>query len=275
MSFTEVWHDLIQELMQFGDDVDVGEWQSTKVDHPLQIFCELLFQDLKLRVPQTKEALMQDIKPDLPWAEDHFQERVSGIPHNPPPSEKWWPWRDKSLDNAAFTEDGEKFSHTYPERYWPKWAGQYQFYDEAWLRHNGIQGIRYAYGDLTDVIIQLIENPLTRQAYLPVWFPEDTGAVSGQRVPCSLGYHFIIRRNQLHCAYYIRSCDILRHLRNDVYMTARLMQWVRKQVQESHTDLEVGTMHMHITSLHCFKGDFPKLSQILSELEERQYGAAI
>ena len=66
------------------------------------------------------------------------------------------------------------------------------------------------YGDLDDVVTLLTNDPLTRQAFLPMWFPEDTGVVHGTRVPCSLGYHFMQRDGRLSITYYIRSCDIVR-----------------------------------------------------------------
>jgi thymidylate synthase len=96
--------------------------------------------------------------------------------------------------------------------------------------------------------------------------------VHGERVPCSLGYHFIIRDNDLHVAYFIRSCDFYRHFRDDIYLTCRLAQWVLGQCKLHAEDEDmkfwaqvgVGTIHMHMTSLHCFRGDLPKL--------EREYG---
>ena len=118
------------------------------------------------------------------------------------------------------------------------------------------RGIRFTYGDLQDVVELLQMSPLTRQAYLPVWFPEDTGAHHGERVPCTLGYHFIIRGGALHIIYYIRSCDFLRHFRDDVYMAARLALWVYDRVGAA---LKMGNLTMHITSLHVFEADMPVL----------------
>lgn len=240
-----------------AERVEVGSWQSqqgTQFDTTYEL------ADVSISVPvpypddEYGEAegtwlqLTKDIfKPNLPWAEDHFLERVSGIPHNPPPSQAWWPFAQN--DNGDHKED-DKFSHTYPERYWPKFA------NEGEIRPNGRQvfvphnGIRYEYGDLLNVIDLLREQPLTRQAYLPVWFPEDTGVVEGQRVPCTLGYHFMIRRGKLSIRYYMRSCDFRRHFRDDVYMTVRLAQWVAQQL-----GVATDEMIMHISSLHIFEGD--------------------
>jgi thymidylate synthase len=76
------------------------------------------------------------------------------------------------------------------------------------------------------VIDLLRDRPTTRQAFIPIWFPEDTGAHHGERVPCTLGYHLMARDGRLKIVYYMRSCDFLRHFRDDVYMAGRLCQWV-------------------------------------------------
>lgn len=271
--FDSMYSYLIWRLLNQGMEVQVGEWQSTKVEHELQTFIELFRINLEYFNWDTKDELQWDIKPDLPWAEDHFQERISGIPHNPPPSERYWPWRDKTKDNEDFKE-GKVFSHTYPERYWPSraymWVNDVHFGRMKWYP----RGVRYDFGDFADVVNQLQENPLTRQAYLPVFFPEDTGNKNKVRVPCSLGYHFMVRGGRLHCDYYIRSCDLLRHFKNDLYMTARLQQYVLEHLQTFHKDIGIGTLMMHITSLHAFKGDRSRLLSIRSILEKRaDYGS--
>ncbi len=43
------------------------------------------------------------------------------------------------------------------------------------------RGIRYRYADLHDVIDTLNKDPLTRQAYIPIWFPEDGSAMPGRK----------------------------------------------------------------------------------------------
>lgn len=199
--------------------------------------------------------LVKDIEPDLPWADDHFLERVSGSPLNPPPSEAWWPHAPQG--NSRFIEEGV-FSHTYPERYWPRFAGDGG--DEA------PRGIRFRYGDLNDLIDMLLATPYTRQAYLPVWFPEDLGAPLNARRPCTLGYHFILRDGKLHVVYFIRSCDYLRHFRNDIYLTVMLQHWILNQCAERDGEsawfgADPGSFTMHCTSLHLFRNDYRKVFQ--------------
>lgn len=152
-------------------------------------------------------------------------------------------------DEAAGRISELMFNHSYAERYWcaHPWSGQKP------------RGIRYAYGDLNDVIDLLVRNPGTRNAYLPVWFPEDTGVVHGGRTPCTIGYLFRMRENRLSVSYDIRSCDFVRHFKDDVYLTVRLLIWVIEQCRkkdERWNDVQPGMFTMHIGSFHIFENDW-------------------
>jgi thymidylate synthase len=243
-----------------------GEWQAMNTSRSSAHATHEL-EDVSLvwdQVPSYASVAIPAV--DWDWAKEHFNERVAGVPVNPAPSHVRWPYAVR--DNADHTT-GEVFDHTYPERFWPKFA------NEGTTRPNGRQvfvphnGIRFEYGDLDDVVNLLVRAPLTRQAYLPVWFPEDTGAVDGQRVPCTLGYHFMQRRGFLSCRYYIRSCDAYRHLSNDVFMAVALMNWIcnamadRTQDREMKLKVRPGSFAMHIASLHSFVGDHAKLKERL------------
>lgn len=238
---------------------------------------ELLHVTMEYDLPENALLLGVATGARLPWAEDHFQERVSGKPLNPAPSEAWWPFRQNKSGNtneAHKSEGGQAFSHTYPERMWPKFANPIGdgIMDEHDL--NPMMGIRFNYGDLVDVVKQLVHHPMTRQAYLPIWFPEDTGAVKGQRVPCTLGYHFIIRDGKLDISYFMRSTDLLRHFQDDVYMAGRLAQWMVDEINFSYETsyygdvyptpdeqkLEVGKLIFHTANMHIFVGDVPLIN---------------
>lgn len=190
---------------------------------------------------------------DMPWARDHFAERVGGVPLNPPPSEAHWPWHGARGDQF---KDGGKYDHTYPERMWPKFAGDAYGTRVAVPHH---VGVRFKYGDLGDVVTQLQTDPFTRQAYLPIWFPEDTGKTD-VRVPCSLGYHFIRNGPYIDVNYFIRSCDMTRHLSNDIYFTYMLLEWVTQRLTKPASETEWGApypgrMTMFISNLHILRGD--------------------
>lgn len=244
-------------LFRKSELIESQTWQSVKtVGEPGMKMWEVLnyyFQVLMGNYPIYE--MMEHIKPNLPWADIHFNERVGGLPLNPGESYKLWPFykRDKDMRN-----EGEQFSHTYMERFWPKKAGNYNDVCPACPNYKTLSGIRYEYGDLQDVVNLLKNDPTTRQAFLPVWFPEDTGATHGKRVPCTIGYHFTIRNNKINITYYIRSCDFLRHFRDDIYLAVCLVDWVRQLV---NTNLELGTYTMHIGNLHIFEYEKPILKK--------------
>lgn len=249
---------LMSDLLE-APVIHTGEWQSMDTSAS-QAHRTHEIEDVSLVWDQVPSHAFDTIPAvDFGWAREHFQERVSGEPLNPAPSHVRWPYAIR--DNADHTDGNDVFDHTYPERFWPRFA------NEGNERYNGRQvytphnGIRFEYGDLGDVVELLVRNPLTRQAYLPVWFPEDTGAVTSQRTPCTLGYHFMQRKGFLSCRYYIRSCDAYRHLSNDVYFAAALMHWICGEITSLTADREMklrvrpGSLTMHIASLHSFTGD--------------------
>lgn len=260
--------DMGPALLDMGSRVEVPTWQALDVrDKPQGATIELENTLLHAwKIPSTVEYLQHCTKPNLPWAENQFLERVGGKPLNPGETFKEWPWYKGNVEQHQVEDHGHKFSHTYMERYWPVTAGRGEGHPIDVGRN---RGIRYNYGDLNDVINLLAREPTTRQAYLPVFFPEDTGAVHGERIPCSLGYLFLMREGKLNITYYIRSCDFLRHFKDDVYMTARLCQWVLEQLQVGNDapadgpwdSIEPGYLTMHIGSLHVFEGDLPKLKR--------------
>ena len=247
-------------------EVHTEKWQGKEIKEDDRFrMIEILNHSFSCAIDPDINELIKQIGPNLPWANDHFEERVGGIPYNPPPSHNWWPFAQKNNEEFGGLE---KFSHTYPERMWPKWADCdmrsdgliYEQYSDQGCPH---KGIRYEYGDLKDVVNLLHKEPFTRQAFLPIWFPEDTGVVFGGRVPCTIGYHFIRRFNHLHVVYYIRSCDFFRHFRDDIYMCARKVIWMIEKLREldmkEWEDVKPGTLTMHITSLHAFAPEKPLL----------------
>lgn len=267
-------------LLKEQPPIHIGEWQSKDTSKlPQMATHELTDIVFMMNVPDTQDGLVKFLGEDLnqSWADEHFAERVGGVPLNPPPSHKNWPW---AKYNGNHQNDTEQFSHTYPERMWPRHAGNDYPVGYNTSHNDPNRGIRFDYGDLQDVVDLMVRSPLTRQAYLPIWFPEDTGAHHRQRVPCTLGYHFMIRGGRLSCRYYMRSCDLIRHFTDDVYLAARLMQWMCEQIIEESqvtspfnlaiTDLQPGKLHMYIASLHAFTGDSYKLNQMIERVHRAQ-----
>jgi hypothetical protein len=239
-----------------GETVNVETWQGQDVrSRPDMVTTELfnVTVEVPLRGLRSLNHWRAEIGPNLPWADDHFAERVSGKPLNPPPSWAWWPWAQSA---AKHRDPNEKFNHSYPERFWPKKA-HLNWNDPMGIGDCALSGIHQEYGDLDDVVMLLRKDPQTRQAFFPIFFPEDTGVGDGGRKPCTLGYQFLRRGAQLHVVYSMRSCDLVRHYSDDVYLTVRLLLWVLEQC--GWTDVKPGTFVMHMTSLHIFANDLTAL----------------
>lgn len=270
-------------------------WQGVDVSAKPEMGTHEL-EDYFFRFPIATEDLdyhRAQIGPNNPWADRHFElDRVSGEPLNPGVTWQEWPYAHKA---DGFRDENGQFNHSYAERYWPKLAGKTDqgelsqtIYDpidviasiprgenagnfiesvknqtKALVIRDTCKGIRYKYGDLSDVVKLLVKNPLTRNAYLPVWFPEDTGVVHGGRTPCSIGYLFRMRQNRLSIFYDIRSCDFVRHFQDDVYLTIRLLLWVLDQARRQDkewNDVKPGDFTMHIGSFHIFANDWQKVT---------------
>lgn len=245
--------------------VRAPRWQGMDVSgKPDMETLELLNHTSTLWLPDEDLAqYRRDIRPDLPWADDHFEERVSGYPTNP--GTQWAKWRLGKSAEGSLDPDG-RFNHNYMERFWPKFARMVPKAEVPGVIPLGLfkrKGILYDYGDLRDVVGLLARDPMTRQAVLPMFFPEDTGNVHRGRAPCSLTWHFILRDGLLHCVYSLRSCDVTNHWRNDIYMAIRLMLWVLQELRaiapDKWEDVTLGYLTTHITSFHCFRGEAHKL----------------
>ena len=237
MDIQDVISRLKKSLFQEGVVRPSNEWQGVEApDKLLEIFNKFVV----MAIPYHRHLLAKETQADLPWAENHFLERVSGKPLNPGNEYKNWPYYREMDNDKLFRNDreGDKFSHTYMERMWC----------------SGFRGIGYPYGDFENLINRIIQDPYGRQHYFAIWHPEDQSEGSRRR-PCTIGYWFYIEDQYLHCTYHIRSCDILRHLHNDIYLTGRLMQYIKEELSNFMPYLTVGDLHMWIGSLHCFESE--------------------
>jgi len=249
-TFSEAIEQVRKDLLTVGQVVDTGHWQgvSTAGRPDLQTV-EIMNVFFTVVMPPNIEGLRWEIAPSTPWVDDHFAERVSHDPSNPGEAYKSWPWW-RGQEDTTMTEG--KFTHTYQERFWPKRAGLGYEDDHP---SDDLFGIRYKAGDLDDLVVLLLHEPYTRQAYLPIFFPEDTGAVHGGRIPCTLGYHFLRRDDWLNMWYFIRSCDYVRHFRDDLYLAARLLLWVIDALSLADDHVLPGNFTFVCPSMHYHRGD--------------------
>jgi hypothetical protein len=278
-TFGQAIHIARDTVLRNSHVVKPGRWQGVDLKaKPEAEMREVLHHSFQVRMQAIEELdhWRADIAPNLPWADLHFEdERVSGHPINPGETWKVWPWAHSA---GNFLKENEQYNHSYAERYWPKFAGrtsggiltdtppvippQFEWETGPTKTYPPHRGIRYEYADLNDLIQHLNVDPSTRQAYLPVWFPEDGS--HNDRKPCTLGYWFIQRDGAFDVTYYIRSCDFARHFRDDCYLTVRLAIWILDRLREldpGWKDVRLGTYTMHIGSLHLFINDFHRMSR--------------
>lgn len=231
------------ETLRNKGEVSTSEkWQATT---PPDALFEIINYSFKItRMPESSDELKRETKCDYPWSENHFQERIAGEPTNPGVEYLNWPYYTPEKHDEVFRAEGEHFfSHTYQERFWP----------DKTLKGTGKMG--YNLGDFNDLIARLKNDPGGRQAFYAIWHPQDS-AENGVRLPCTIGYHFLIRQGKLNMTYLIRSCDIRRHFRNDIYMSIRLGQYVRDQIKDPvDKNLKMGEFFCWLGSLHCWDGE--------------------
>lgn len=222
---------------------DRKKWQSTEIK---DFFWEC--ENFIWTVPSPdwdKEKAIEELQPQVEWCEAHFKERIGGEPLNPPPSHTMW-----NCKTSEFLSQDGKFSHTYPERFWPKSLMP--------------KGIRFNTADYDTVVEVLKKDRYTRQCFLPIFFNEDlTASLENERVPCTLGYYFYYKEGYLNCNYIIRSIDVIRHLNNDLYLTFLLLQDLSQKL-----DMRVGKIVLIAFNMHCFGNDQYTLKQRIKNYEE-------
>ena len=137
-----------KQMYDYSYIVHTERWQGKEIKHdPKYSMIETLNHSFSCQMNPDINVIGDQIKPNFSWADEHFEERVSGLPLNPPPSHERWPYAQKN--NAEFGGE-ERFSHTYPERIWPKYINLAK--DGMVLSRVKNSGFRYEYGDFGDVV---------------------------------------------------------------------------------------------------------------------------
>ncbi|GAI64994.1 unnamed protein product [marine sediment metagenome] len=167
---------------------------------------------------------LEDLIPHQPWANVEFEDRMTTGYRNPGNAwkelpEVWEPMMEehKGSDGLIY----KSFSYTYNER----------------MLHQ-----------LGDILQELRYNPNSREAYLAVWNSTvDPKRLSRRRVPCTLGYQFLIRGGKLNVTYIQRSCNFPKHYQDDCYLALKLQIWMAKGL-----GIPIGGFSHWVGSLHKF-----------------------
>jgi len=215
-SFPDALNELKRDIAELGIKVHPQTMQDKNIaDDPDYETME--YNNMIYTVTQPRLKDLHDHVKTLDWCEAEWIERLSFIG---PGKASAWQLRPEVWEE--FAERG--FDYTYGQRY----------ADSLWR-----------------IISELRDHPDSRQLFMSVWDPVvDIARLGNRRVPCSLGYWFLLRQGKLHITYLQRSADYFTHLANDLYLTRRLQEFVAEEIGASP-----GNFTHWIGSLHVYKKD--------------------
>ncbi len=204
------------ELDIGGNEFQVDSINSKKVK---KICLELMGVNIQILTWADREAMLKINGLSVQFAEQDFLDRINPDKVNPGKAIEYD--TNNILKPHLYPKSG-RLSYTYSERMNP---------------------------ELTMIIKTLKEKPNTRQAFLSIWHPKSDGRfLERKRVPCSIGYHFLLRNGELTMLYQMRSLEISTCFGYDIYTSSRLLEYVAEQI-----GAKVGFLHFFIGSLHKFE----------------------
>lgn len=168
---------------------------------------------------------------EIRWLIKEFGERINLAKINPGEA-----WKLRREVWEPLMNEGGKFDYTYNER------------------------IRT---QLPIIINELRKRPNTRQAVMTIYSPQyhaDLSFLGGcRRIPCSLSYQFLLRKDILGKAclnliYNMRSCDVMTHFKFDAALACMLINHVSYQIGRKR-----GSLIHNVGSLHIFRKDIERI----------------
>jgi thymidylate synthase len=217
-NFKEAFSEIKRDLAEMGVRVHTDTMQDKFIgDDPDYDTKELMNYIYTVNWPK-----FEDLEPTQPWADEEWRDRLNGIMGNPLNPGEAYKLRPEVWNE--FLHNGT-FAYTYSERL-------------------------HKEGQIFHLIERLRKDRGSRQLYAVMWNPQDSQWLGTQRVPCSLGWHFMCRKDKLHMTYFMRSCDFSTHFQNDIYLALKLQHFVANQV-----GIEMGRFTHFMSSLHVYMKD--------------------
>jgi thymidylate synthase len=207
---------LRREIEVYGEYVDNDQVNAVKTTKKCK---ELLGVSFQIIDWSDRDETLRKNELNKLFCDRDVEDRLSPFPVNPGTAIKF---DTAGVLKPYINKDTGRLRYTYSERLW------YQI----------------------DNIIRLLrDKPGTRQAFMAVWDPkEDVAVLERERVPCSIGYHFLIRGNKLIMLYSMRSLEVDKCLGNDMYTASKMLEYIADQV-----GVEPGYIQFNVGSLHIFE----------------------
>jgi thymidylate synthase len=210
----QAMRELKREVKLFGDEVEATSVNSTQI---LVICKELIGVTFQVLNWTDRVEALDANGYDIEFALKDFEDRINPNRVNPGSAVEC---DTSGCLKPYLSPKSGRLSYTYSERMNPQ---------------------------LELVIETLMKNPQSRQAFLSVWDRNADGRfLERRRVPCSIGYHFLLREEELHMMYIMRSLDVEKCLGYDLYTSSKLLEYVadRLQVERGFLQFFVGSAHL-------------------------------
>ena len=209
---------LPKEISNYGDEIYSDQVNATEEN---VLGLEMIGVNIQILNWSDRSEALKKFGYNLEFAEQDFKDRINPEKVNPGEAINY----DTSgvLKPYIYSKSG-RLSYTYSERMHPQ---------------------------LSMIIENLKKHPGSRQSYLSIWHPNSDGRfLEKRRVPCSIGYHFLLRNDELHMLYLMRSMDANKCFGYDIYTSSKLLEYISDELY-----VDRGFLHMFIGSAHIFKGE--------------------
>jgi len=209
----EAINEIERDIMEMGIRVHPNTMQNKRVEGN-EDYTTIEVQNYSFSILDSLDKNW--IVPVLKWCYAEFDERINKSDN---PGEAW---KLRKEVWEEFLVNG-KFDYTYSER-------------------------MNRLGQIGSVILELRDNPDSRQCIIHIHAVKDTSVMQVSRVPCSMYYQLMVRRGKLDIIYNMRSSDFDTHFCNDIWLACELRDYIAREV-----GIEPGIFHMNIGSLHRYK----------------------
>lgn len=251
-----------RDVYEMGAIVKPKSMQNKRIEGDIDFETkEILNYSYCLQTLDRSEKLFID-ESSREWVREELKERVNPAGVNP--GDAWRirreVWEEYLVREGYMPEDDDElvFDYSYGERMNRVPDAPYK------AQHKG------TLTNLELVIQRLAEDQDTRQAILGIWdIQKDTSRIGGvRRVPCSIYYQFIIRDGMVHIIYNQRSCDVVTHFGNDVWLAWNLCSYVVEELRKNYgVYVKQGYLYHNIASLHSYRKDWPILKKCITETQ--------
>jgi len=218
-NFKEMYSEVLRDVAELGVRVKSESVQNIQDVGEEYDMKEIIGYSYELT--ETEDYANSFTNRECSWLDAEFGERIN--PHLVNPGEAWKLRREV----------------------WELFLNRYGKFDYTYNQRMRVQ--------LFSLISELKKKPNTRQAVMTIYsHQKDIEYLGGyRRIPCSLSYQFILRREHLNVIYNMRSCDVTTHFRFDAALACMLVNYVASQI----SDTKPGSLIHNIGSLHIFRKD--------------------